>query len=472
MSRLFRVRLLLTVTCLNFVFITPISAAGFADVPNNHQEKQAVNYVADHGWMTGSEDGLFHPALPLTRCELAKIVFTISGFDSSHTDTSFQEFSDVALNHWCNKILVTLRSQNIIHGYPDHTFRPNQPVSQIEALKMILNAFHIERSLTTQDLYTDVHIDDWWAPYVEFAMNSQLLPRRYGTYGINKPMQRQEVAHILWKQLTAGNGNIHNIGDSRYGVVINSLSFFQGNEVEVIVSYCQGTVVTLETENILLQNKQVCKGINSLVLITLGDTPQLLTQIDTQKLDNYPVLLRLSTTKNEMGKAFVLITYSLHPCEITGHYCDIDETESFDNRPTAVLSLNNSHSSYTYREFVNYPDTSAGFIKSTEGTDIVWNFDSDQGASDQIKGIFIARTCDNSSCSMQTLKGYNLTSDTITSVTTEQAAQAKTNLDLRPRNGNGDPLPFWSDLKWLGENHWSATINDPTSGNRIINITY
>ena len=49
-------------------------------------------------------------------------------------------YDDVPLDHWAYDAIETLTAHGVIDGYPDGTFRGNQPITRFEMAKMIRNA--------------------------------------------------------------------------------------------------------------------------------------------------------------------------------------------------------------------------------------------------------------------------------------------------------------------------------------------
>ena len=49
-------------------------------------------------------------------------------------------YDDVPLDHWAYDAVETLTAHGVIDGYPDGTFRGNQPITRFEMAKMIRNA--------------------------------------------------------------------------------------------------------------------------------------------------------------------------------------------------------------------------------------------------------------------------------------------------------------------------------------------
>lgn len=198
------------VLCLSFSLVVPTSAAVvLPDVLTTNSEYPAIDYVQSHHIMNGSEDGQFHPELSLTRCELAKVSFIAGAFTPATDNVTTQEFSDVPVNSWCHPYLHVLKQANVIHGYGDGTFHPNQKVSQIEALKILFNGMRLSLPPATRPLYHDVNANDWWAPYIQYAQGHEITHHRSGpNYGIQNEMTREETAHIIWRLLTTSPSSI------------------------------------------------------------------------------------------------------------------------------------------------------------------------------------------------------------------------------------------------------------------------
>ncbi len=86
-------------------------------------------------------------------------------------------FSDLPQDHRAYAAVEALADQGIVSGYPDGTFRPEQPVSRAEALKLVIASFvkPEELSQATSSPYADVPTDAWFLPYVETARERGLI---------------------------------------------------------------------------------------------------------------------------------------------------------------------------------------------------------------------------------------------------------------------------------------------------------
>lgn len=186
------------IVLLSIVLTSP--AYAFTDISSNNPDASAIDFLQTQGIVNGSEDGLFHPELSLTRCELTKIALKVA--DITPIPSSSSSFSDLPTSHWCHEYAYTARSHGILNGYPDGTFHPNQPVTEIEALKIIINSLQVTLPSVTEDLYLDVHATDWWAPYIKYARDNHLVDMPgSGNYGINNSFHRNRMAQAVYHGL-------------------------------------------------------------------------------------------------------------------------------------------------------------------------------------------------------------------------------------------------------------------------------
>ncbi len=203
---------IIMVTAFCGVLLAPqtVLANTYSDVASSDADFAAISSLTNWGVISGSEDGQFHPDSPLTRCELAKIARLANAHRPNGQFLPLtgsgepQEFSDIPTSHWCHHYVRELKYHNVLNGYPDGTFRPNQKVTQIEALKILINS--LKAGPLQEDFinnrYTDVQSTDWWAPYIQHVMVYRLT---YGhdeaSYGIGKLMSRREAARITYNLL-------------------------------------------------------------------------------------------------------------------------------------------------------------------------------------------------------------------------------------------------------------------------------
>ena len=116
---------------------TGIYAAGAED--NVYGKVSDIELCNMLGIVQGYEDGNLHPDWSITRMQFAALVIRLLGYDSGAGQTQ-TGFSDVPADSWGSGYVKMAYDLGIVSGYGDTTFRPENPVTQAEAVKMMVAA--------------------------------------------------------------------------------------------------------------------------------------------------------------------------------------------------------------------------------------------------------------------------------------------------------------------------------------------
>ena len=141
MKNLKKVLALVLVVASVLSFATVASAASFTD-KDSITNTEAVNMLADLGVINGFTDGSYRPTETVTRAQMAKMIYAVcTGDDDASgfvgTATALKDLNQAP---WAEGYIKYCYSLGIIGGFPDNTFRPNEPVTVAQAAKMLLVA--------------------------------------------------------------------------------------------------------------------------------------------------------------------------------------------------------------------------------------------------------------------------------------------------------------------------------------------
>jgi glucose/arabinose dehydrogenase len=130
------------VIAFGFPIVTPATGQTFVDVPRNSVffpfiETAAARQIV-HGYSCGSGCAEFRPGAPVTRAQIAKIVVIAAGWPL--LDPEQGTFSDVLPNSVFYPYIETAVMHGVLDGYPDHTFKPQQPAKRGQIAKIVYNA--------------------------------------------------------------------------------------------------------------------------------------------------------------------------------------------------------------------------------------------------------------------------------------------------------------------------------------------
>lgn len=105
-------------------------------------------------------------------------------------------FTDVPASHWANPYVTELAKKDIISGYDDNTFKPNNSVTREEFVKMIVGASGLYKA-DAQCEFGDVPADAWFYQYIASAYANEIVSGVTDTaFGVGSKITRQDVAVI------------------------------------------------------------------------------------------------------------------------------------------------------------------------------------------------------------------------------------------------------------------------------------
>ena len=115
----------------------------FPDVPENHWAWQFVEAVFSAGLTSGFPDGTYRPDNPVTRAEMA--VFIKKGIHgSSYTPPTPDGNHPFSdiSGHWAEAWIEDLYDEGFTSGFPDGTYRPDNQVTRAEMAVFLKKAIH------------------------------------------------------------------------------------------------------------------------------------------------------------------------------------------------------------------------------------------------------------------------------------------------------------------------------------------
>lgn len=120
----------------------------FADVSGSDWFYNDVRYVYEKGIMDGTGIDRFSPNAPLTRAMIVTILYRMAG---SPSVSGSSDFTDVAAGKWFAKAVAWAAANGIVNGYGSGLFGPNDPVTR-EQLAAILYRYAVYGGMTAATL--------------------------------------------------------------------------------------------------------------------------------------------------------------------------------------------------------------------------------------------------------------------------------------------------------------------------------
>ncbi len=222
---------------------TPAFAGSFPDVPEDHENYEAIEYLDTNGIIDGYKDGTFGPENLVNRAEAVKMI--VGAFDIDITGSYEEVFDDVSKSEWYFPYVMSGHKESIISGYEDLTFKPASNVNLAELLKIIVLASDAElEDEIKDDVFIDVNSDIWYAPHALYARNHNIiLADEFGYLHAEQPMTRAKVAEVIYRMMIV----VENNGEPY--PLDKDWDTYQGKDVPFSMKYDSKFWEVIENEN-------------------------------------------------------------------------------------------------------------------------------------------------------------------------------------------------------------------------------
>ncbi len=173
---------------------------GYRDI-SNHWARYPIARLSRAGIVNGFEDYTFRPNQPVTRAQFAAMLIRAMNRKGLYTGTTGAvHFADLKRSHWAYTSIVQAARLGILQGYPNHTVRPNAPVTRAEMAAMVARAKKLLLYPRGYSSYVDVSTGYWASPAIESLTSyGYVNGYRDGTYRPQANALRGEVVVLLAK---------------------------------------------------------------------------------------------------------------------------------------------------------------------------------------------------------------------------------------------------------------------------------
>ncbi len=168
----------------------------FADMSEGDWYYEAVRFAQEQGLMNGYSDGRFGAEDTLSRAQLAQILFNKEGRPGVNY---LLDFSDVAGEAWYTEAVRWAASQGIVGGYGNSTFGPNDPITR-EQLAVMLWRYSGSPAAANDELHfnDEAEISGYALEAMRWAVENGILNGDGdGRLGPKVQATRAQVAQML-----------------------------------------------------------------------------------------------------------------------------------------------------------------------------------------------------------------------------------------------------------------------------------
>ena len=188
---------------LNLTAFAAVDDTGFSDVDAGSWYADAVAYVRDNGLMSGTSDTTFEPDSTMTRAMLVTTLYRAAGSPPLGSENLGYPFADVPGDAWYADGVYWARQNGVVNGFTEEEFGPDAPVSREQIAAILWRYAGSPAAQAGTDFADEDAISAYAVQAVDWARSNgvvngsegnQFLPQDHAT--------RAEVATILRNYMT------------------------------------------------------------------------------------------------------------------------------------------------------------------------------------------------------------------------------------------------------------------------------
>ncbi len=163
---------------------------------NTNPPSTIDNEVYEHkSYIKGYKDNTVRPDDNMSREEVTTVIYRIIDDEQKDNVSAEKRFDDVSLTKWSNKYITYCYDKEIVNGYPDGTFKPEQGITRAEFAKLFYEYAGLSGS--GENIFTDI-TGHWAEKYItEVYEEGFIIGYPDGSYRPNEEITRAEIIAII-----------------------------------------------------------------------------------------------------------------------------------------------------------------------------------------------------------------------------------------------------------------------------------
>ncbi|BCC09339.1 MULTISPECIES: S-layer homology domain-containing protein [Bacillus cereus group] len=188
---------LITATLFGSTTTTHAQTTSFNDVPNGHWSEEAINYLAEKGFVSGYGNGMYGFGDNVTRGQVASIMARYFNLNNNGSTTT--QFTDIQGHMFENSIKAVTQS-GIMVGDGTDKFRPDDILNRYEMAAILKHAFDL--AVKGNMPFSDIPNGHWAKDAIQaLYTNGVTSGVGYNEYGGQYSVTREQFATFMYKSI-------------------------------------------------------------------------------------------------------------------------------------------------------------------------------------------------------------------------------------------------------------------------------
>ncbi|WP_010277949.1 leucine-rich repeat protein [Paenibacillus senegalensis] len=170
----------------------------------SHWAQASIEQAVQAGIVSGYPDGSFKPNAPVTRAEFTIMLIRALKLEGEGSAVRFTDESSIG--QWAQSAIAIAVQRGIISGFPDGSFRPNEPISRVQMAVMLAKVLGaLEAGPAKSVEFADREaIPAWAADAVRTVADHEVMNGRSDNeFAPNEQATRAEAITVILRMLQA-----------------------------------------------------------------------------------------------------------------------------------------------------------------------------------------------------------------------------------------------------------------------------
>lgn len=177
----------------------------FADVNGNAWYAEAVQYMNDNGIMSGTGNNEFSPQENTSRAALAAVLYRAEGSPAIDVQN---EFADVDSDAWYTDAVSWASTEGIISGYGNGLFGINDPVTREQIAAILWRYAGSPDTVSSENFADESSISSYAVKAVDWVRNNNIMSgKENNMFDPDGYATRAEIAMVLFHFMTLKEDN-------------------------------------------------------------------------------------------------------------------------------------------------------------------------------------------------------------------------------------------------------------------------
>lgn len=171
----------------------------FNDVPNSHWAKKEISYLNNKEIITGYSNGYFKPENTLTRAHAAVLLVRALGLSTANVSANYQ---DIHSSHMYYKEIAAVNAAGIMTGKNNNTiFDPNGTLTRAQMAAILTRAYKLTGTIASP--FKDVPADFWAFKEISALAANEITTgyKEDNTFRPNNPVTRGQFSAFIYRAI-------------------------------------------------------------------------------------------------------------------------------------------------------------------------------------------------------------------------------------------------------------------------------